>query len=341
MKKILGLDLGTTSIGWALVNEAENNHEQSSIIKLGVRVNPLSVDKELSNFEKGKGITINSDRTAKRSARRTLQRFKLRREQLVKILKENGFINTNTVLCEDGNHSTFKTYYSRAKAATEKVSLEELARIFLMINKKRGYKSSRKAKSTDEGFIIDGMDIAKKLYDEGLTPGQYIQSCPEHIKITNQDFYKSDLEKEFSKVWDFQKEFYPEYLTEDFKRKLIGKSNRSSAQLFNATYKLYTAENKGKDKKQQAIKWRVDALSKRLSIEEVAFVLCELNGAINNSSGYLGAISDRSKELYFNRQTIGQYIVANKEIDPHFSVKNKVFYRQDYLDEFETISTQN
>lgn len=337
MKKILGLDLGTTSIGWALVNEAENNHEQSSIIKLGVRVNPLSVDKELSNFEKGKGITINADRTAKRSARRNLQRFKLRREQLVKILKENGFINTNTILCEDGNHSTFKTYYSRAKAATEKVSLEELARIFLMINKKRGYKSSRKAKSTDEGFIIDGMDIAKKLYDEGLTPGQYIQSCPEHIKITNQDFYKSDLEKEFSKVWDFQKEFYPEYLTEDFKRKLIGKSNRSSAQLFNATYKLYTAENKGKDKKQQAIKWRVDALSKRLSIEEVAFVLCELNGAINNSSGYLGAISDRSKELYFNRQTIGQYIVANKEIDPHFSVKNKVFYRQDYLDEFETI----
>ena len=221
MKKILGLDLGTTSIGWALVNEAENNHEQSSIIKLGVRVNPLSVDKELSNFEKGKGITINADRTAKRSARRNLQRFKLRREQLVKILKENGFINTNTILCEDGNHSTFKTYYSRAKAATEKVSLEELARIFLMINKKRGYKSSRKAKSTDEGFIIDGMDIAKKLYDEGLTPGQYIQSCPEHIKITNQDFYKSDLEKEFSKVWDFQKEFYPEYLTEDFKRKLI------------------------------------------------------------------------------------------------------------------------
>lgn len=43
MKKILGLDLGTTSIGWALVNEKENDNEQSSIIKLGVRVNPLSL----------------------------------------------------------------------------------------------------------------------------------------------------------------------------------------------------------------------------------------------------------------------------------------------------------
>ena len=43
MKKILGLDLGTNSIGWALVNEAENSEEKSSIIKLGVRVNPLTV----------------------------------------------------------------------------------------------------------------------------------------------------------------------------------------------------------------------------------------------------------------------------------------------------------
>ena len=34
MKRILGLDLGTTSIGWALVNEAEHESEQSSIIKL-------------------------------------------------------------------------------------------------------------------------------------------------------------------------------------------------------------------------------------------------------------------------------------------------------------------
>ena len=95
MKKILGLDLGTTSIGWALVNEKENDNEQSSIIKLGVRVNPLSVD-EQSNFEKGKAITTNADRTKKRSARRNLQRFKLRRENLLTLLKEHGFITDET-----------------------------------------------------------------------------------------------------------------------------------------------------------------------------------------------------------------------------------------------------
>ena len=38
MKNILGLDLGTTSIGWALVREAENDSEKSEIVKLGVRL---------------------------------------------------------------------------------------------------------------------------------------------------------------------------------------------------------------------------------------------------------------------------------------------------------------
>jgi CRISPR-associated endonuclease Csn1 len=37
MRKILGLDLGITSIGWAFVNEAENDKESSSIVKTGVQ----------------------------------------------------------------------------------------------------------------------------------------------------------------------------------------------------------------------------------------------------------------------------------------------------------------
>lgn len=164
MKKILGLDLGTTSIGWALVNEKENDNEQSSIIKLGVRVNPLSVD-EQSNFEKGKAITTNADRTLKRSARRNLQRFKLRRENLLTLLKEHGFITDETVLCEQGNRTTFETRQLRARAVSEEITLEQLARVLLMINKKRGYKSSRKADSGEDGKLIDGMSVARQLYE--------------------------------------------------------------------------------------------------------------------------------------------------------------------------------
>lgn len=47
------MDLGSSSIGWALVNEAESKNERSSIVKLGVRVNPLTVDESI-NFEKGR-----------------------------------------------------------------------------------------------------------------------------------------------------------------------------------------------------------------------------------------------------------------------------------------------
>ena len=78
MKKIIGLDLGVSSIGWAVVNEAENDNEQSNIVRLGVRVNPLTAD-EQRNFEEGQSITTNADRTLKRSARRNLHRFRLRR----------------------------------------------------------------------------------------------------------------------------------------------------------------------------------------------------------------------------------------------------------------------
>ncbi|CEN46284.1 hypothetical protein CCAN2_1700001 [Capnocytophaga canimorsus] len=92
MKHILGLDLGTNSIGWAVVKEAQNDNEQSEIVDVGVRVNPLTTD-EKTNFEKGKPISTNADRTLKRSARRNLQRYKLRRKELIELLKEHQLIS--------------------------------------------------------------------------------------------------------------------------------------------------------------------------------------------------------------------------------------------------------
>ncbi len=336
MKKILGLDLGTNSIGWALVNEAENDKEVSSIIKLGVRVNPLTVD-EQRNFEQGKSITTNADRTLKRSARRNLQRYKLRRKNLIELLKKEAFINNNTLLSENGNYSTFETYRLRAKAVNEEISLEDLSRVLLMINKKRGYKSSRKLKTQDEGQLIDGMEIAKVLYNNNLTPGEYVLSILKSGKKYIPDFYISDLKGELERIWEFQKEFHQEILTPEFKEEINGKKKVNTTKAFLAKYQIYTAENKGKDRRLEAYKWRVDALSKELPKDVLAFVISELNGLINNSSGYLGAISDRSKDLYFNKLSIGQYLMQRLDEDPNASLKNQVFYRQDYLDEFNAI----
>jgi CRISPR-associated endonuclease Csn1 len=337
-KKILGLDLGTTSIGWAFINEAENENEQSSIESIGVRVNPLSTE-ELSNFEKGKAISINTNRTIKRSARRNLQRYKKRREILRNVLIDHGIINEKTILAEDEKNSTHETYALRSAAAKEAVTLDAFARILFMLNKKRGYKSTRKGKNEDEGEAIDGMSIAKRLYDENITPGQLcFQLLKDNIKYLP-DFYRSDLENELQKVWNFQKQFNPEILTDEFKKEILGKGSRATSAIFWTKYKFNISENKGskEDKKLKAYEWRSISVEKQLSKEEVAYVITEINNNISNSSGYLGAISDRSKELFFNNETIGEYLYRKLKSDFHTNLKNQVFYRQDYLDEFDKI----
>lgn len=114
MKKVLGLDLGTTSIGWAMVNQAENNEEKSSIIRAGVRVNPLTTD-EKDAFEKGKAVTTNTDRRLKRSMRRNLQRYKLRRNELVSILKDLAglMIPQYWLNMATGQHSKLTNYVQK------------------------------------------------------------------------------------------------------------------------------------------------------------------------------------------------------------------------------------
>ncbi len=338
MKKILGLDLGTGSIGWAVVNEAENEQETSSIVRLGVRVNPLTVD-EQTNFEKGKPITTNADRTLKRSMRRNLQRYKLRRDNLIALLKEHGWISDVTILSEHGNNSTFETYKLRAKAATEQITLEQLARVLLMINKKRGYKSSRKAKGNEDGQFVDSLDVARQMYDEGLTPGQYGHHLLSEGKHFIPDFYRSDLLSELNKIWKFQQKRHPDILTAEFGASIAKQGQKVTKDLFKKRYDIYTLDFKGNrfEKSKQLFALRDAALKRELTHEELATVISEVNGQANSSNGYLGAISDRSKDLYINQQTVGQYLMQKLEKNPNESLKNKPFYRKDYLDEFEQI----
>lgn len=232
MKRILGLDLGTTSIGWALVNEAEDRQqEKSSIVKMGVRVVPLSAD-EKDAYQTGKDVQTNAGRTMKRAARRNLQRFKLRRENLIKCLREAGIITDATVLTEDGPGSTFRTLHARAKAATDEIALDDLARVLLMINRKRGYKSSRKAAGGDEGALIDGMAVAKELQERGITPGQKVLEMLTEGKKYVPDFYRSDLRAELERIWNVQQPYYPAILTDELYRLLQTRSRNDASKLF-------------------------------------------------------------------------------------------------------------
>ena len=337
-KRILGLDLGTTSIGWAMVNEAENDTEKSEIIKAGVRLVPLTSD-ESTDFSKGKAITINADRTLKRGARRNLQRYKLRRKELLKILKENSIIDENSVLIEEGKQTTHTLWELRSKAVTEKVSLTDFARILLSINKKRGYKSNRKAKDEGDGQAIDGMDVAKLLSSDRMTPGQYVLGLLNQNKKHLPDFYRSDLKAEFSRIWEFQRKFHPDILTDKLRIKLADKNKAATWAICEEPFQIVGEKRttKGKELKKENYQWRVDALSTKLTLERLAIVLQEINVNISNSSGYLGAISDRSKELFFQNLTIGQFLFTQLQGNKHARLKNQVFYRQDYIDEFEKI----
>ncbi|MCI0922695.1 type II CRISPR RNA-guided endonuclease Cas9 [Sphingobacterium rhinopitheci] len=349
MKRILGLDLGTNSIGWAFVKEADNKDEQSSIEKIGARVisfdNFVSTEsgKESKNpeqdFRGGKGISPNAGRTLKRSARRNLQRYKLRRENLTEILKSNNWITNQSILAENGNKSTFDTFRLRSLAAEIQLELGDLSRVLLMINKKRGYKSSRKVNNTEEGTLIDGMEVAKKLYHDNLTPGQFVLTLLKENKNKTPDFYRSDLQNEFDKIWNFQKTFYADILIEGLKEELKGKGKVATWSILKGPLNLVgiKRDKKRDEQKLENYQWRSDALVKQLNLEQLAIVLQEINGQMANSSGYLGAISDRSKELYFNKQTVGQYQYAQLANNPHSRLKKQVFYRQDYLDEFEQI----
>ena len=98
MKKILGLDLGTNSIGWAVVNAEEVTRDNNSkylkpdsISSAGSRIIPMSAD-ILGDFDKGNSISQTAERTRLRMVRRLLERNHLRRERLLRVLKVIGFL---------------------------------------------------------------------------------------------------------------------------------------------------------------------------------------------------------------------------------------------------------
>ena len=72
VKNILGLDLGTNSVGWTLI-EVDENNLPIHIIAIGSRIIPLSTsDKE--EFQRGLSITKIKSRTTSRTQRKGYDR---------------------------------------------------------------------------------------------------------------------------------------------------------------------------------------------------------------------------------------------------------------------------
>jgi CRISPR-associated endonuclease Csn1 len=140
-KKILGLDIGTNSIGGALISLPESFDDygkEGNIEWIGSRIIPLDGD-YLTKFESGAQTeTKAAFRRVKRGSRRLKHRYKLRRTRLIKVFKILGWIdegfpeNFKKKIQEDNN---FKFSISSYLPFSEK-TIEEAANELGIKNKK-------------------------------------------------------------------------------------------------------------------------------------------------------------------------------------------------------------
>lgn len=85
---ILGLDLGTTSIGWAVVSEDDQTFRLDS---LGSRIIPLTTD-DANEFLSGNAISKNAKRTQRRTQRKGYSRYQQRRALLQQFLQQHAML---------------------------------------------------------------------------------------------------------------------------------------------------------------------------------------------------------------------------------------------------------
>ena len=159
-KYSLGLDIGTSSVGWAVLDlDKERIHD------LGVRIFERPEDPQ-------NGDSLAKPRRDARSARRRLKRRRQRLNHLKQFFIDQNILTKDRVeevLDYKSDFNKLDVYDLRAKALTEELSPEELLKVLYQITKRRGFKSNRKvveesdkeggrvtsALKTNEKFLAD------------------------------------------------------------------------------------------------------------------------------------------------------------------------------------------
>ena len=159
-KYSLGLDIGTSSVGWAVLDlDKERIHD------LGVRIFERPEDPQ-------NGDSLAKPRRDARSARRRLKRRRQRLNHLKQFFVDQNILTKDRVeevLDYKSDFNKLDVYGLRTKALTEELSPEELLKVLYQIAKRRGFKSNRKvveesdkeggrvtsALKTNEKFLAD------------------------------------------------------------------------------------------------------------------------------------------------------------------------------------------
>ncbi len=224
----LGIDLGTASIGTALVEldgPAERPHP-TNILHMGVRI-----------FDDGRDpktkVPLGVARRMAKQNRKMLDRYLRRRKRLIDALIDFKIWPTDEA--ERKALCLLNPYDIRTRALDEKISLKELGRAIFHLNQRRGFKSNRKTDGGEDGkirqavaklentFQKEGCRTLGEFYQKRIKMGQSVRARLEGAGAKAEyPFYPSRqmIESEFDKIWDKQADFYPKILTEQARTKI-------------------------------------------------------------------------------------------------------------------------
>lgn len=215
----IGLDIGTTSVGWAVLN-TDINGEPNRIIDMGVRIFDAAENPQ-------DGSSLARPRREARSARRRNRRHRHRMDRIKSLLESENFIKKKDLeRLYNTKQNTLKDIYEiRFEALNRKLSKEELARLLIHLAQRRGFKSNRKNedKKSEGGKLLSATsENALYMQEKGyLTVGEMLYKDEKFKDIKrNKDgkysntFLRSQIEDEVNIIFDRQKEFENEHISD-------------------------------------------------------------------------------------------------------------------------------
>lgn len=210
LAKIWGLDIGTTSIGWAVI-EYDMATAIGRILGMGVRIFPEARDPD--------GTPLNQNRRQKRMARRQLRRRRERRKALNQMLADAGLLPP---FGKDKSSEWTRIMSApplpiRARGLNERIELHELGRALYHLAKRRHFagrdlemSDAPEAENADEKAANDARtDMIAKLAAEGKTLGQKLAEIPSHKRSRGAHALRTHVVEEFEKLWTAQARYHP------------------------------------------------------------------------------------------------------------------------------------
>ena len=226
----LGLDLGSNSIGWAVIDE-----ENQRIIDAGVRVFPEGVDRDQQGGEQSKS----EQRRIARGMRRQIARRSRRKRVLRRTLVEIGLLpdaaafaaaDLRRVQWECDQFGKDDPYALRSRALRERLELHEIGRILMHLNQRRGFLSNKKAdrqnKKESSEMLEEISTLAAAMGDRSL--GKYLADLKDenpHTRLRGRHTRRDMLQDEFAAIWESQRKFHGDVLTDEL---CFGRSGRET-----------------------------------------------------------------------------------------------------------------